>query len=136
MREIKIFSINTLTNIPSLLYWILFGILVLCVIIIGFNSSRFNHGAKDSSVRVVACQSIGRYVARLMLAEWGFLIFCSALFLRETRTAREVNLMPFWSYFNYPKNCSLWEMTVINLLNVCMFLPVGLFLKFGFQNLT
>ena len=106
MREIKIFSINTITNIPSLLYWILSGILVFGVVVISYNAIRFNLKAKKYQILGEACQdkkySFGQYVARLMLMEWVFLVFCSALFLREPRAAREVNLMPFWSYFDYP----------------------------------
>ena len=140
MREIKIFSINTLANIPTLIYWLLLGILALGLLLICLNAILFNHNTNDCSDCGYACrsknQSFGRYIARLMLVEWVFLIFCTTLFLREPGVAREVNLMPFWSYVDYAENCSLWEMTVINLLNVCMFFPVGFFLKFGVQNMT
>ena len=68
--------------------------------------------------------------------EWVVLIFCSTVIFRETRTERAISLVPLSSYFCIAENSYLKEVAVINLLNIFMFLPVGLFLKCGYRNVT
>ena len=72
----------------------------------------------------------------LLLTEWMLLILCSAVVFREVRAERLFNVIPFWSYFNYGQNSYLKEMSAINILNVVMFIPVGLLLGLGFREMT
>ena len=74
------------------------------------------------------------YVARLMLAEWVMLVFCSAVVFRNTSAESTINLIPFSSYFCIAENSYLKEVAVINLLNVVMFVPIGMLLKPAFCN--
>ena len=68
--------------------------------------------------------------------EWVVLIFCSAVIFREARGESVISLVPLSSYFCIAENSYLKEVAVINLLNICMFLPVGFFLKCGYVSGT
>ena len=74
-----------------------------------------------------------RYTMVLLLVEWVFLILCSAVLFRDAHVERHCKLIPLWSYFDYGENTYLKEMAAINLLNVVMFIPVGLLLGLGFN---
>ena len=62
-----------------------------------------------------------RYSAVLLLAEYIFLLFCSTVIFRVTGETRQYDFHPFWSY-DRP------ELLVENIMNVVVFVPVGLML--------
>ena len=62
-----------------------------------------------------------RYSVALLLIEYIFLIFCSTVFFRTTSELRKYDIHPFWSY-DRP------ELLVENIMNVVVFVPVGLML--------
>jgi len=62
-----------------------------------------------------------RYSVALLLIEYIFLIFCSTVFFRTTSELRKYDIHPFWSY-DRP------ELLVENIMNVIVFIPVGLLL--------
>ena len=62
-----------------------------------------------------------RYSATLLLVEYIFLIFCSTVFFRTTSELRKYDFHPFWSY-DRP------ELLVENIMNVVVFIPVGMIL--------
>ena len=67
-----------------------------------------------------------RYSATLLLVEYVILIYCSTVFCRSVIDVEKYDLTqltPFWSY-NRP------ELFVENVINVVMFVPVGLLLGF------
>lgn len=128
MNEIIVFSLNTLAKVPLSIYFIL-GLLFLIGMGVIYRYHKRVNGNPGHD-------SLWREVARLLLVEWIALISCSAILIRKERSCREINLVPFWSYFDYAENSYLWEMTVLNLLNICMFVPVGALLKLGIQELT
>lgn len=72
----------------------------------------------------------------LLLVEWVFLILCTAVIFRESGEISRINLIPLSSYFDIAENSYLMEKAVINVLNVIMFIPVGLLLGFGFKKIT
>ena len=64
----------------------------------------------------------GKDIALLLLIEYLFLIYSSTVFLREDRGVIKCELIPFWSY-GRP------DLLVENIMNVVVFVPVGLLLS-------
>lgn len=62
-----------------------------------------------------------RYSAALLLIEYIFLLFCSTVIFRTTGETRQYDFHPFWSY-------SRPELLVENIMNVVVFIPVGMIL--------
>lgn len=120
MTEFDVYAYGAVSKIPSIMYWILLAVLVVGIALILF-SQQTQQTQK---------------IARLMLVEWVVLIFCSAVIFREARAERAISLVPLSSYFCIAENSYLKEVAVINLLNICMFLPVGFFLKFGYWRVS
>lgn len=61
------------------------------------------------------------YLPALVLIGYVFLLFCSTIFYRATSFERKYDFTPFWSY-NKP------ELMVENIMNVVVFVPVGVLL--------
>ena len=70
-----------------------------------------------------------RYSAALLLIEYIFLLFCSTVIFRSTGETRQYDFHPFWSY-------SRPELLVENIMNVVVFIPVGLLLCIAFKQMT
>lgn len=119
--ELKVYLLGSVDKVPSALIW---GLVVLFVVGAGFLLWRkgLRDGIRASSV--------------LLLVEWVFLILCTAVIFRESGESSRINLVPLSSYFDIAENSYLMEKAVINVLNVIMFIPVGLFLGFGFRRIT
>lgn len=62
-----------------------------------------------------------RYSATLLLVEYIFLIFCSTVIFRVACETKKYDFHPFWSY-DRP------ELLVENIMNVIVFIPVGMIL--------
>lgn len=60
-------------------------------------------------------------ISWLLLAEYIFLIYCSTVIFRVVKGVREYDYTPFWSYHRP-------ELLVENIMNVVVFVPVGLLL--------
>lgn len=69
-----------------------------------------------------------RCSAGLLLVEYLFLIFCSTVFYRTTDVERKYDWHPFWSY-DKP------ELMVENVMNVVVFVPIGMLLVFMIHGL-
>lgn len=70
-----------------------------------------------------------RYSADLLLIEYILLLFCSTVIFRMTVEARRYDFHPFWSY-------SRADLIPENIMNVVVFLPVGILLGFAFRSMT
>ena len=70
-----------------------------------------------------------RYSAVLLLIEYIFLLFCSTVLFRAAKEIREYNFTPFWSY-------SRPDLLIENIMNVVVFIPVGLLLGIAFKQMT
>lgn len=64
-----------------------------------------------------------RYSIVLLLTEYVFLLYGSTVFFRPIAKHRDFELMPFWSY-------SEPDLFLENLMNVMIFVPIGLLLGF------
>ena len=62
-----------------------------------------------------------RYSVALLLLEYIFVLFCSTVIFRVSGETRHYNFHPFWSY-DRP------DLLVENIMNVVVFVPVGLML--------
>lgn len=62
-----------------------------------------------------------RYSSILLFVEYVFLLFCSTVIFRSVGETRQYDFHPFWSY-DRP------ELLVENIMNVVVFVPVGLML--------
>ena len=70
-----------------------------------------------------------RYSAALLLLEYVFLLFCSTVIFRTAGATRQYDIHPFWSY-DRP------ELLVENIMNVIVFIPIGLLLGCAFKQAT
>ena len=70
-----------------------------------------------------------RWSSVLLLIEYIFLLFCSTVIFRPTDETRQYDFHPFWSY-DRP------ELLVENIMNVVVFIPVGLLLGSAFKQMT
>ncbi len=67
-----------------------------------------------------------RAILKLVLIEYAFLLYCSTVFYRITKIESEYNLKPFWSYCAIQSGRE--DLVAENILNIIVFLPVGLLL--------
>ena len=75
-----------------------------------------------------------RYSVALLLIEYIFLIFCSTVFFRTTSELRKYDIHPFWSYKAIQDGRE--ELLAENIMNVVVFIPVGLLLGIAFKQMT
>lgn len=72
-----------------------------------------------------------RLSSGLLMVEYVILIFCSTVFFRIYDEARGHNFSPFWSYYAIQEGKD--ELLHENILNVLVFLPVGVLLGCAFR---
>ncbi len=75
-----------------------------------------------------------RYSVALLLIEYIFLIFCSTVFFRTTSELRKYDFQPFWSYEAIQDGRE--DLLAENIMNVVVFIPVGLLLGIAFKQMT
>lgn len=121
MFELKVFSLGAVEGIPIGIY-----VALIAVFSIGTVLSLWQKGWREGL----------RYIALLLLAEWIFLVLCTCIFFRESGEECRVNLIPLISYFDYGENSYLMEKAALNILNVALFIPIGLLSGCGFRNIT
>ena len=121
MTELRVYGLGQIHRIPEMLYWVLMAMFACSVVM-----SCWRKGMKVGL----------RYGVILLLVEWMLLVWGITVLFRETNAERAITLIPLSSYFDYAENSYLMEKAAINILNVVLFLPVGLLLGCGFKNMT
>lgn len=71
---------------------------------------------------------------RSLLIEYILLIFCSTVFFRTTSELRKNDIHPFWSYKAIQE--SREDLLAENIMNVVVFVPVGLLIGIAFKQVT
>ena len=105
-EEFRLYIISLYKDIPPEVYEGLLSVFCLGVVLfMVFKGVRT--GFKWSSV--------------LLLIEYIFLLFCSTVIFRPTGETRQYDFHPFWSY-------SRPDLFVENLMNVIVFIPIGMIL--------
>ena len=135
MIEFEVYMQGAVGRVPAVTYWIL-GLLLLIgvgVIYLYVNQNRCNHNDNNN---VNQKHNWEQSVARLMLAEWIMLVFCSTVVFRSTMAESAISLVPLSSYFYIAENSYLLEVTVINMLNILMFVPIGILSGCSFKELS
>lgn len=119
--ELKVYLLGSVDKVPSALIW---GLVVLFMVGSGFFlwEKGLREGLRVSSV--------------LLLVEWVFLILCTAVIFRESGERSRINLIPLSSYFDIAEDSYLIEKAALNILNVALFIPIGLLLGLGFKEIT
>ena len=120
MREqFWIYIVNLYQNIPTEVYEGLLSVYCLgLVLLLGFCGIK--KGLRYSSV--------------LLLAEYVFLLFCSTVIYRIVGEIRQYDFQPFWSYQAIQDGRE--DLLAENIMNVVVFIPVGLLLGVGFKQVT
>lgn len=121
MIEIRVYATSVAGNIPLDIYWSFLGLFLIGALVLIWWKG-FGLGL--------------RYCSSLLLAEWTFLILCATIIFREAGVERRYNLIPFWSYFDYGKQSYFMEMIGESILNVLLFIPIGLLAGCGLQGMT
>jgi glycopeptide antibiotics resistance protein len=116
--ETKVYTLGAIGVIPSIVYWVLLVVLVVGVAFILFS---------QETRRL-------QKIAKLLLLEWCWVVFSSAVFFRETKPENAIVLVPLSSYFCITENSYFLEAMVINILNIIMFVPIGLLLRMSSHN--
>ena len=99
------YIVSLFNEVPQCIYIILFLIFCVgCLILI--------------RLRV---RNLGRMISKLLLFEYLFYIICSTLLFRTVDNDVYYNFKPFWSY-------SQSGLLIENIMNVIMFVPVGVLL--------
>lgn len=75
-----------------------------------------------------------RYSATLLLIEYIFLLFCSTVIFRAVSATRQYDFHPFWSYKAIQEGRV--DLLQENIMNVVVFVPVGLLLGIAFKQMT
>ncbi len=75
-----------------------------------------------------------RKVIGLLLVEYVALIYCSTVFCRKVSERVGHDFSPFWSYFSYFRGEDD-GLLVENIMNVVVFIPVGILLGCGFRQM-
>ena len=65
-----------------------------------------------------------RYIFILAFVEYIVLLFCSTVIFRDVKAVRKLKYVPFWSY-GQP------DLLIVNLMNIIVFVPIGLLLGFA-----
>lgn len=105
-EEFRIYIISLYKDIPQEVYEGLLSVSCLGVVLfIAFKGIRTGI----------------RWSSALLLTEYIFLLFCSTVIFRPTGETRQYDFHPFWSY-DRP------ELLVENIMNVVVFIPVGMIL--------
>ncbi len=111
-EELKLYQVLLLNNVPDYIYEGLLSILCFGAILLLAIKKR---------------KSL-RCIAKLLLFEYIFLIYCSFFLFRITKDEQAFNYIPFWSY-DKP------ELLLENIMNVVVFVPVGLLLGCAFSGM-
>ncbi len=75
-----------------------------------------------------------RYSTILLLVEYVFLLFCSTIIFRATGDTSKYDFHPFWSYKAIQEGRI--ELLPENIMNVVLFIPVGMLLGIAFKQAT
>lgn len=75
----------------------------------------------------------GLYSSRFLLAEYICLLFCSTVLFRNFSENKKYDFQPFWSYSALKDGKEV--LFVENLMNVVVFIPIGLLLCLTFRNI-
>ena len=121
MTELQVFSFGAAEGIPEWVYIVL--IVAFCF---GTILSLWLKGWMEGL----------RYSAVILLAEWFFLVLGTCVLFRESREEYRFNFVPLISYFDYGDNSYFMEKAALNILNVALFLPIGILLGCGFRKMT
>ena len=114
---LKDYSISLLKTIPAELYA---GI--ICIAVLGILVSAWAYGIKKS----IQISSLVGFVV------YGIYIICTTVVFRPARDeSRVLNLKPFWSYSAI--NSGDTRLIDENLMNVFVFIPIGLLLAVGIK---
>lgn len=113
MREQIIdYVVSLYRDIPMVVYEGLLSVLCLGVVV------------------VIVCYRLKRgwrKISGLILAEYVFVIYCSTVICRKVSEGVGHDFRPFWSYEAIENGKS--ELLVENIMNVVVFVPVGLLLS-------
>lgn len=87
---------------------------------------------------VLICTILGikrgiRYIIKLFFIEYVCLIYCSTVLYRSVNVEQRFNYIPFWSYTAMQEG--LGDLITDNIMNIVVFVPVGLLLGCGFQSM-
>lgn len=115
-EKIAEYVISLYRDIPMAVYEGLLSVLCLGVVVI------------------IACYGLKRgwrKIAGLILAEYVFVIYCSTVIFRTAADGNGHEFRPFWSYEAIEDGRS--ELIAENLINVVVFVPLGILLGFMFN---
>ena len=115
MVELQVIANCILKDIPISFYLGLISLFFLGIIVL-----IWRKGLKQAL----------HYGTILILIEWIIFVLGISVIFRGNSAERSINLVPLSSYFDYGEHSYLMEKVALNILNVALFVPVGLLLGF------
>ena len=116
--QIAEYAVSLYRDIPIAVYEGLLSVLSLGLIVI-IACYGFKHGWRN--------------IFGLLLVEYVFVIYCSTVFFRPTNELPQFNFTPFWSYATSSDGSIL---TLDKLMNILVFIPVGLLIGIAFRSIN
>lgn len=119
-EELKNYCLQLITDVPHEVHVAM--LIVLCVgalLLIGF------YGFREGLF----------YSLRLLFVEYVFLLYASTVIFRSVMSYREYEFTPFWSYKAIMEGREP-QLLPENIMNVAVFVPVGLFAGMVFRRMT
>lgn len=114
------FVIDILNDVPTYIYLLLLGLLVLFAVI-----TILSTGWKKGLMLLL----------RFVLIEYIFLLLCFTVIFRIPNENIEHHFIPFWSYAAYNIEVRP-DLLPENIMNIVVFVPLGLMLGGGFEDVN
>lgn len=102
--------------------YVIGSFIVLCLVIL-FGTPIFKgHGAK-------------KFVLLSLCTEYYYLVLCSTVIRRSVKETHLTKFMPFWNYMDIWNKNSYPDGLIEVILNIVMFIPIGLLLSSGIRKM-
>lgn len=102
--------------------YVIGSFIVLCLVIL-FGTPIFKgHGAK-------------KFVLLSLCTEYYYLVLCSTVISRSMKETHLTKFMPFWNYMDIWNKKSYPDGLIEVILNIVMFIPIGLLLSSGIRKM-
>lgn len=107
-----IYFSSLINNVPHIVYMLLLVLFVIvAVLLLVFKHSEFKQS-----------------ISRLLIVEYSVILYFITVFSRKAHSVRRYDFTPFWSY-EKP------DLLLENVMNVVVFIPVGILLGLAFSNI-
>ena len=111
-KKLGIYFSSLINNVPHIVYMLLLVLFVIvALLLLVFKQSYLKKG-----------------ISRLLIVEYCVILYFITVFSRKVNSVRKYDFEPFWSY-------EIPDLLLENVMNVVVFIPVGILLGLAFSNI-